>query len=214
MGELRVRSELLTEETMLRFTRALASVSQPFRHQLVRASSGAVENLASAQEVIGTKGSTAAKVLSIGSLDTLQKCVDEMRSKNVGALVITDTSNPKEIAGIITERDVVKCMADAGEKQAHDNLMQSVQTYMTRASKLKMVNSHAPLDECIEMMSKHKIRHLLVMKSSPSTDLRQLDGVMSMKDALNAVLQGYMCKSCWFKEEELLAIQERVGYSE
>ena len=193
---------------MLVFPMAVATAMwQPFRSL-----SGAVESLASAREILATKGLASANILSIGSRDSLQKCVDIMREKNVGALVVKDSANPKEIAGIISERDIVKCMA--GETPGHDNLNtlkhlgSYVQDYMTKAPNLKMVHSDTPLDESIGMMNKHNIRHLLVMTSAPSTDLCQLIGVMSMKDALNAILQGYMCTQCWFKEEELQTIQE------
>ena len=83
----------------------------------VRLASGdAIESIASAQEILGTEGALlalasgrvhwllvgarSAKVLSISSMDSMQKCVDVLRENNVGALVVTESTRPKEIAGV------------------------------------------------------------------------------------------------------------------
>lgn len=51
------------------------------------------------------KGSISKPVLVIKESDTLQKAVREMRSHNIGSLVVIDDSG--KVVGIITERDIV-----------------------------------------------------------------------------------------------------------
>lgn len=105
--------------------------------------------------------------------DTLFVVVDGLAKQRVGvALVMEDDT----LAGIISERDIMRALAAKGPKV----LEVTVEQYMIRDT--KTCTPHTTVDEAIAMMNAGRFRHL------PVLDEGKLVGVISIRDLLNAMV--------------------------
>ncbi|MBI9049902.1 MAG: CBS domain-containing protein [Anaerolineaceae bacterium] len=96
-----------------------------------------------------------------------------MAEKNIGAVLVLDG---KKMAGILSERDVVRQIA----AQDNCNLTQPVEQYMTEL--LYVVSPTQTIDDCMEMMTKKHIRHLPVMENE------KLMGMISIGDVVRQLI--------------------------
>lgn len=98
---------------------------------------------------------------------TLEEIATIMRHEDLGAVPILDDD---ELVGIVTDRDiVVRCVAeggDPGQSTAEDILSEGLVT----------VSPDADLQEAEEMMSRHQIRRLPVVRAG------HLEGMISLGD--------------------------------
>lgn len=98
---------------------------------------------------------------------TLEEIATIMRHEGLGAVPIVDDG---ELMGIVTDRDiVVRCVAeggDTGESTAEDILTEGLVT----------VAPEADIQEAEEMMSRHQIRRLPVVREG------RLQGMISLGD--------------------------------
>ncbi len=108
--------------------------------------------------ILASKGSTVA---TIAPTATVAEVADELRLRGVGALIVSDDG--RRIGGIVSERDVVRRLAERG---AHA-LTEPIAEVMTTD-----VRTCAPEDaaeDLMRLMTEHRIRHLPV----------EVDGVLS-----------------------------------
>ena len=101
--------------------------------------------------ILASKGSTVA---TIPATATVADAADQLRTRGVGALVVSDDG--RRIQGIVSERDVVRRLAERGEQV----LSEQVATAMTAE-----VRTCAPDDsaeDLMRLMTDHRIRHLPV----------------------------------------------------
>lgn len=104
--------------------------------------------------------------VTVDQAATLLEAARVMASNNIGSVIVTSAG---EIAGIFTERDLVKAIA------AGASLSDRVERYMTR--RLITIGHKEPVSRAMELMGKHGIRHL------PVVDERgKLIGVISVRD--------------------------------
>jgi len=104
-----------------------------------------------------------------------------MRDRNVGSLLIMSPSQPEELVGIFTERDLLKWI---DEIQHGGHWTKPVAHLMSRH--LKTITASKLSDsvtEAAELMLTHKIRQLPVVHDAPRTR-EHLIGVISMRDVL------------------------------
>jgi CBS domain-containing protein len=125
------------------------------------------------EHVLHTKGHD---VRTIAPTATVADAVAELRTHNVGALVVTEgpgaTSGP--IAGIVSERDVVRALATDGaavlDRPLSDLMTTDVATCGLRAT----------VDELMRLMTDRRIRHV------PVTDDGALAGLVSIGDIVKS----------------------------
>jgi CBS domain-containing protein len=118
----------------------------------------------------------AKKVSSIFSVTPSASVLDAMRlmaEHNVGAMLVMDGGR---IAGVISERDVVRKVDLAG-KSSDDLLVRDIMT-----EKVLYVEAHQSLEECMALMTEKHIRHLPVLENE------RLLGVVSIGDVLREVI--------------------------
>ena len=111
---------------------------------------------------------SAERVARIAGTATLLEVADALTAGGVGALVVGD---PGEAAGIISERDLVRALAerrDPGTTTADDIAQQ----------RLVWCDAGAPVDEVAELMMEHYVRHVLV------EDGGRLVGIVSARDLI------------------------------
>jgi len=112
-------------------------------------------------------------VWSIDVEATVYEALQFMAEKNLGALVVLEGG---QLAGIISERDYARkvILLDRGSRET------KVREIMT-ADVITVATSQS-VNECMELMTEHRIRHLPVM------DDGSLVGVISIGDVVKAVI--------------------------
>ena len=116
------------------------------------------------REVITT--SAAASIA--GAIDTLAK-------HKIGALVVVDGKD--NIAGIISERDIVRAIAEQGERV----LSLALSTVMTRA--VVTCSESETIDDVMTRMTRGRFRHLPVVEDG------RLTGIISIGDVVKARIE-------------------------
>ena len=115
--------------------------------------------------------------------ETVSAAVEAMRIANKGSVLVFDESD--ELAGIFTERDFVFKVIDsiASEK------VTLVSTVMTPRSKLIVGNAETSINECMQLMTENKIRHLPILNYRGDAV-----GIISMRDIIRVLHQEDMAK--------------------
>lgn len=117
--------------------------------------------------LLTAKGSSVATIPSDASVAS---AVEELRRHGIGALVVS--SDRKHIEGIVSERDIVRALAD----RAEDLLVSPVSSIMSRT-----VTTCSPDDEIESLMSTMtnlRIRHVPVVQDGA------LVGIVSIGDVV------------------------------
>ena len=99
------------------------------------------------------------------------KILDKNR---IGALLVycSDSNDPQDLEGIVTERDVIELIARKGK----DALNNEVQEIMSK--NIISVTPQCTKMDALDLMMENQIRHLAVM------DDEKLVGVLSMRDLI------------------------------
>ena len=107
-------------------------------------------------------------VMTIGPDETLAGAIRVLAEHRIGALVVTN--GDRRIAGILSERDIVRVIAKEGAAA----LSQAVRNAMTA----KVRSCNESMNEVMEIMTRGRFRHLPVEKNG------QLDGIISIGDVV------------------------------
>ena len=101
--------------------------------------------------------------------------VVRLRERNIGALVVIagTTDDPPAVRGIISERDIVRALADAAAA-----LARPVSDLMT--TDVTTCDSRATADELMRLMTDRRIRHI------PVVDDGRLSGIVSIGDVVKS----------------------------
>ena len=110
------------------------------------------------------------RVVALKPEDSLAEVVRTLAANKIGALILTDDEG--RIAGIISERDVVKAVAADGAA----SLLRPVSDYMTRD--VVFAEPGETVTILMERMTDRRIRHLPVLTDS------RLSGVISIGDVV------------------------------
>lgn len=97
-----------------------------------------------------------------------------MAEKNIGALMIIEE---EKLLGIFSERDYARKIVLQG-KASHDTHVNEIMT-----KTVITVQSVDSLEQCMELMSKNKIRHL------PVVDNDKVAGIISIGDVVMAIIE-------------------------
>ena len=105
--------------------------------------------------------------------DTVYRALQLMAENNVGAVMICDSG---QLLGIFTERDYCRKIILMGRSSVGT----PIQDIMTK--KMITVKVDQTVEECIELMTKHHIRHL------PVVDNEKMVGLVSMRDVMESLI--------------------------
>ena len=120
---------------------------------------------------------------------TLQEVAAELVSRGIGALVVLDFGG--EVAGLISERDIVAAIAIHGAEALDDE----VSRHMTKNCKL--ATGADSIDDTIETMTLGRCRHMPVLRND------RLAGLVSIGDVVKYRIDTI--------EAERLALREYIA---
>ena len=124
-------------------------------------------------DILRAKGDT---VETIAADATLQEAIGVLATRRIGALLIS--RDGEHIDGILSERDIVRRLADAGI----DLGTERVESLMIRD--VHTCTPEASVAQVMRLMDEKRIRHVPVVKGEGV-----LAGVVSIRDIVNARLQ-------------------------
>ena len=119
-----------------------------------------------------------ARVVTVRMDETVAIAAQLMRASNISALVVKDVvrTEGNTAAGMFTERDVVRAIAEYGAAGVDVKVSQLISV-----QRLVSCTSSDTLDQVRHLMNVHHIRHL------PVIDNFAMAGVISMRDIAAAV---------------------------
>lgn len=125
------------------------------------------------RRILEEKGSP--EVVTIGPERTIEEAIRQLVEHNIGSLVVVDGEG--DLAGIITERDILRVCAGGGERLATTR----VDEVMSRD--LIIGETDDSIDYVMGIMTQNRIRHLPIMGR---TGLR---GLVSIGDVVKVQLR-------------------------
>jgi CBS domain-containing protein len=122
------------------------------------------------REILSHKGS---HVWSVTPESTVLEAIQMMADKNVGALLVTKEGR---LLGVLSERDYTRKIVLKGRSSKDTPVRDILSGHVVSASPDHTV------DECLRLMTEHRIRHLPVM------DGTKILGVISIGDLVNCII--------------------------
>jgi len=115
------------------------------------------------------------EICSISKDQSVRQALILMSEKNIGAIIIVDNNDFP--IGIFSERDYARKVILKG-KSSKDTLLDEVMT-----KELITITRDYKIDQCMEIMSEKKIRHLPILED------KKILGVISIGDVLKIMIK-------------------------
>jgi CBS domain-containing protein len=112
-------------------------------------------------------------VITIKSHITVYEALVLMVEKNIGALLVKDND---KLAGIFTERDYARKVILLGKTSKETHISEVM------SSKLITVSPENTMEDCMQLMTNHFIRHLPVLEND------ELVGIVSIGDVVKHII--------------------------
>ena len=117
------------------------------------------------------------ELITVNENDQLLEAIKKLAKYNIGAIPVTNSN--KKLAGIISERDIVKELA---KKEDLDYSTLFVHQLMTK--KVICCESDVLSDKLMELMTKNKVRHIPIVDNS-----NHPIGIVSIGDVVNRLIE-------------------------
>ena len=122
------------------------------------------------REILSHKGTTT---WTISPDATVFEAIHLMADKNIGALLVT---RDDKLLGIVSERDYMRKVMLKG-RSSKDTPVRDI-----LSGQLIRVTPEHTVDECLRLMTEHRVRHLPVLEDE------KIAGVISIGDLVNWVI--------------------------
>ena len=124
----------------------------------------------SVKQLLQGKGDS---VFAVAPGDSVFEAIRVMAEKGVGALVVLEDGR---LAGMVSERDYARKVILHG-RSSQDTAVRDIMT-----AKVVTVKSEQTVEDCMALMTQHRIRHL------PVVDAGKLAGVLSIGDLVKELI--------------------------
>tara|TARA_Y100000817_G_C16815744_1_gene526439 strand:+ start:69 stop:467 length:399 start_codon:yes stop_codon:yes gene_type:complete len=113
-------------------------------------------------------------IFAVARNSSIEDACKIMDKNRIGALLVycSDTNDPQDLEGILTERDIIELVARKGK----ESLKNEVREIMSK--NIISVTPQCSKMDALDLMMENQIRHLAVM------DKDKLVGVLSMRDLI------------------------------
>ena len=113
-------------------------------------------------------------IFAVARNSSIEDACKIMDKNRIGALLVycSDTNDPQDLEGILTERDIIELVARKGK----ESLKNEVKEIMSK--NIISVTPQCSKMDALDLMMENQIRHLAVM------DKDKLVGVLSMRDLI------------------------------
>lgn len=115
------------------------------------------------------------QIISVAPNASVFDAIKLMAEKAVGSLIVMDDDN---LCGIITERDYARKVIIKGRSSESTTVSEIMSTGVLTTSSAQSV------DECMELMTEKRIRHLPVVEDD------RVIGMISIGDLVQAIISG------------------------
>jgi CBS domain-containing protein len=112
------------------------------------------------------------QILTISKDKSVRQALVVMSEKNIGAIIIVDNNDFP--VGIFSERDYARKVILKG-KSSKDTLLDEVMT-----KELITVNRDYKIDQCMEIMTEKRIRHLPVLENKKIVEIISIGDVLKI----------------------------------
>lgn len=126
------------------------------------------------RNILDAKGENRGKIYSVEPNTIVFHAIEIMAEKNIGGLLITENG---KLVGIFTERDYARKLILKG-KSSKDTQIGELMTKNPFT-----VTPESSIEECMQMMSNRRIRHLPVVSGD------ELVGVISISDVVRFIIE-------------------------
>jgi len=123
------------------------------------------------EQILNTKG---RNVYSVRSTTTVFEALKVMGEKNIGAILVIDRSDLK---GILSERDYARKIV-LKDKSSKETFVHEIME--SHVFSVKLSNN---IEDCMELMSTKRIRHLPVLENEIVV------GIISISDVVKAIIE-------------------------
>jgi CBS domain-containing protein len=120
--------------------------------------------------ILAAKGHDVA---TISQERTIRDAVEMLRERGIGALVVTGPTPP--LAGILSERDVVRALARYGEEVLNLQVASLMSTEVTSC------DENTSVEDLMGLMTSLRIRHLPVVHEGNLTGLISIGDVVKVR---------------------------------
>jgi CBS domain-containing protein len=116
----------------------------------------------------------STNLTTVSPSTTVAEAATLMASRHIGSALVCDGD---ELAGIFTERDIVKALSQDFDAPSHP-----IEHWMTRSP--ETVGPDADVRDCLDIMVQRGFRHL------PITEGSRVVGIVSIRDLSKALSSG------------------------
>ena len=124
----------------------------------------------SISEILEDKGT---QVWNVTPETIVFDAIKTMADKNIGALAVLDG---ERVVGILSERDYTRKVVLQGKSSKTTQVREII------SGQVVSVTLQHTVDDCLRLMTKHRIRHLPVLENN------KLIGIVSIGDLVNSVI--------------------------
>jgi CBS domain-containing protein len=115
-----------------------------------------------------------AEVVTVGPHTTIAEVCRVLTERRIGAMPVADPSDAGHVLGMLSERDIVRALAEHGPATLHF----PAERLMTRL--VATVTPSATVAQAMEIMTERRCRHLPVMQGA------SMIGIVSIGDVVKA----------------------------
>ena len=126
------------------------------------------------------------EVIYLNEDNTIYDAINLLAKNKIGALPVV--KNQKILCGIISERDIIRELANDIKKNLKKSIVSTIMT-----SKVITCNKYTKSDELMDIMTVNKIRHI------PIIEEESLIGIISIGDVVKRLIEKFNLENDYLK---------------